>query len=316
MTLYLLVYLALAIFGVAAGARVYKQLTMPAHLRWELYPVKTEPGEKAQYGGSYLEETDWWKKKRHHSLWNEVTYMAPEIILLRGLWEENRRLWWVSFPFHFGLYILIATVGLLVLGALGMAFGGTIGPEAGFFGMLIYYFTIIFAFIGLTLGTIGSIGLFIRRVTDPTLKPFNTFPEYFNLIGFIAFFVVALAAWLLFDHNLVGARMFTYGLITVGGGKLLAGFTPVAGILGSLTIVLAAFLTAYIPLTHMSHMFMKYFMYHSIRWEDEPNLRGSKLEARILSQLGFKPTWAAAHLGADGNKTWADVATSAPEVKK
>ena len=79
---------------------------------------------------------------------------------------------------------------------------------------------------------------------------------------------------------------------------------------GGLTIVLAALLMAYIPLTHMSHMFMKYFMYHSVRWDDEPNLKGGKIEAAILKNLGFKPTWAAPHVGADGKKTWAEIATS------
>jgi hypothetical protein len=56
-------------------------------------------------------------------------------------------------------------------------------------------------------------------------------------------------------------------------------------------------------------MFMKYFMYHSVRWEDEPNLKGSRVEAAILQNLGFKPTWAASHVGADGQKTWGKIAS-------
>jgi len=62
----------------------------------------------------------------------------------------------------------------------------------------------------------------------------------------------------------------------------------------------------------MAHMFMKYFMYHSVRWEDAPNLKGSGIEAEILKNLGLKPTWAASHVGADGKKTWAEVAALAP----
>jgi hypothetical protein len=61
-------------------------------------------------------------------------------------------------------------------------------------------------------------------------------------------------------------------------------------------------------------MFMKYFMYHSIRWEDTPNMKGSRVEAEILHNLGFKPTWVAPHIGADGKKTWADLA--APKEKE
>jgi hypothetical protein len=54
-------------------------------------------------------------------------------------------------------------------------------------------------------------------------------------------------------------------------------------------------------------------MYHSIRWEDTPNVRGSRVEAEILNNLGFKPTWVAPHIGADGKKTWADLAAPKPK---
>ena len=55
-------------------------------------------------------------------------YMVPEILFLRGLWKENRGLWWVSFPFHFGLYLMIATFGLLLLHALFVLWGAIILP--------------------------------------------------------------------------------------------------------------------------------------------------------------------------------------------
>ena len=36
---------------------------------------------------------------------------------MKGLCEFNRKLWFGSFPFHFGLYLLIGTLALLMLGA-------------------------------------------------------------------------------------------------------------------------------------------------------------------------------------------------------
>jgi len=72
--------------------------------------------------------------------------------------------------------------------------------------------------------------------------------------------------------------------------------------LGTLSILLASFLIAYVPLTHRSHMFMKYFIYHGVRWEDTPNLRGSRIEAAIIRNLGCP------HMGADGKKTWEEIA--------
>jgi len=304
-------YLCFIIFLVAVGARISKQLKMPVHFRWELYPVQHEPGKKASYGGSYMEEVDWWKKERHKSLANEIKYMVPEILLLRGLREENRSLWNVSFPFHFGLYLLFGTLFLLVLGAIVMIAGGKISPDAGAFSSLVYYLTMVTGFFGLILGILGSIGLIHRRMNDPNLKNYSSPLDFLNLLLFFFFFGVGLLAWLLFDHSLEGARRYIYSLITFGGR--LEGGGGKIGVLGGITAFLASFLLAYIPLTHMAHMFMKYFMYHSIRWEDEPNLKGSRLEAAILNNLGFKPTWVAPHIGADGRKTWADIASSKPK---
>jgi hypothetical protein len=80
------------------------------------------------------------------------------------------------------------------------------------------------------------------------------------------------------------------------------------------SLVLLGLLMAYIPLTHMSHFVGKYFAYHAIRWNDEPNLRGGKQEAGIHEMLAQPITWAAPHIKGDGKKTWVDAATE--EVKK
>ncbi len=314
MGLYIFSYLGLLVFLIGVGARLFQQKKLPLHLRWELYPVKHEVGEKAQYGGSYMEETNWWEREQKRSLWNEIRYMVPEILFLRALWKDNRKLWRVSFPFHFGLYLVLATMGLLFLGALSMILGAKILPEGGFWGALIYYLTILFGFLGLTMGTVGAFGLLARRLNDPELHGYSSIADYINLVFLLCFLVVALLTWLFHDHAFEGARSYVYSLLTFGG-------TPhtspgVRSSLGWLTIILGSSVLAYIPFTHMAHMFMKYFMYHKIRWDDAPNVRGSEIEAAVLQNLGFRPTWVAPHVGADGQKTWAEIAASIPEVKK
>ncbi|MBI4831703.1 MAG: nitrate reductase, partial [Candidatus Lindowbacteria bacterium] len=112
---YLITYAAFITFVVAVVVRIYKIETMPVHLRWELYPVAHE-GKRAHYGGSYFEEVDWWTKPRHFSLIGELKGMIPEMLFIKALWENNRPLWYRSFPFHFGLYLLIGWAGLLVVG--------------------------------------------------------------------------------------------------------------------------------------------------------------------------------------------------------
>ena len=87
---------------------------------------------------------------------------------------------------------------------------------------------------------------------------------------------------------------------------------PVIGI----GLILASVLLAYIPMTHMGHFIAKYFTFHAVRWDDAPN-RG-RIQARIAEYLAYKPTWSAAHMGADGQRTWAEIAVLDPtrEVRK
>ncbi len=289
-------------------------MKMPLHVRWELYPVKHETGKKAEYGGSYMEEINWWEKERKSSLLNEIRYMVPEILFLRGLQKENPRLWNLSFPFHFGLYLMIGTLALLVLGAFSMVLGSPIIPGRGILVSLIYYLTIFLGFLGLTLGTAGAAALFRRRLRDPELRNYSAFSDFLNLIFIFVFFHISLLAWLFHDPSFDGARAYVYSLLTFGGVP--AGMAGNRTFLGFLSIVLGSLLIAYIPLTHMSHMFMKYFMYHAVKWEDRPNRPGSRIEATVLENLGLKPTWAARHIGADGKKTWAHIATSGVEEKE
>ena len=98
-------YILVVIFMATFIYKTRKMAKLPIHLRWELAPVPHEKG-KSHYGGSYLEDYDWWTKKREKSLVNEAIYMGKEIFFLKGVYENNKKLWYFSFPFHFGMYIL------------------------------------------------------------------------------------------------------------------------------------------------------------------------------------------------------------------
>jgi hypothetical protein len=65
-------------------------------------------------------------------------------------------------------------------------------------------------------------------------------------------------------------------------------------------------------MTHMSHFIAKYFTYHAVRWDDRPSQRGGVLEKRVAEYLTYRPRWAAPHVGADGARTWADIASANP----
>ena len=111
----LLTYLSGLIFVIAFAAKIIRYFSMPMHVRWELYPV---PHEGKPYGGSFFEEVDHWKKERHKDHVAQYTFMVPEILFIRALYEDNRPLWYWSFPFHMGLYLCIGGLVFLAIGAI------------------------------------------------------------------------------------------------------------------------------------------------------------------------------------------------------
>ncbi|MCX7017073.1 MAG: respiratory nitrate reductase subunit gamma [Candidatus Sumerlaeota bacterium] len=287
-------YAAIVVFVTAVGYRFYKIHSLPIHFRWELYPVPTE-GKRAEHGGSRLEEGDWWTKPRHADHVMEMRYMLPEMVLIKALWEHNRKLWWKSFPFHFGLYIVAGFVGLLGLGAVGRLANAPQGALVNLAAL-----TTVVGVGGMVLAILGGLGLLYARLTDEDMKPYTNFSHYFNLIFIVAALALTLAAWWTADRDFSRYRAFIVGLLT---GKPAALSSLVSG-----SIVVNCLLLAYIPLTHMSHFFVKWFTWHRIRWDDEPNVRGGRIEKMIEKALQYRPTWAADHIQADGKKTWVDIA--------
>ncbi len=254
-----------------------------------------------------MEEADWYTKKIHKSMLGEMRVMLPEILLLKGVWEYNRGLWFWSFTFHIGLYLLTALIFILTLG--GIIIGPNIfyGYDAlSLIGKIIYSLSYAMLIAGCVIGTIGTLGLIIKRSTDREMSTSSSFGSYFNLIFIAAIFISGLV--LLFSGNAVDKLIkFYYSMITFQSMPNLGAAFAVHAVISGLFIL-------YLPFTHMTHFFMKYFTYHKVRWEDTPNIRGSKLEKKIQEQLSYPVTWSAPHIHADGKKNWADIATE--EVKK
>ena len=290
--LYSFIYAAVLIFLVASVARAIRYARAPLHLRWELYPVPHEDPSLVEHGGSYFENLDWWKQPLHFNLWGELKFMVPEMLFLKGLWEFNRGLWWRSFPFHFGLYLLFGTAALVA----GSALLGTAALHP------LYTATGLAGAVGVM---VGALGLLVHRLTDPNLKNYTAPADVFNLVFFLAVIGLLLAGHFFRPPDFTGALGLARGLLAFDTTVRVPGLLASGLLLGSV-------LLAYIPLTHMSHFIAKYFTYHSIRWDDAPNRGEAKLAAKIAECLSYRPTWAAAHMGADGTRTWAEIATTNP----
>lgn len=306
-------YASAAAFALAVVARFVKISRLPIHLRWELYPVSHEKG-RAHYGGSYLEVPEWWKKKRESSKIGELKVMIPEILLLAGVREHNKRHWAFTFPFHFGLYLLAGLIGLLLVGAIASAAGMDVSGTGRGLGLVLHHATYVVGYAGLALALIGTVALLCRRTFNQDYREYTTPGDYFNLIFFLVTLGVAWVSQLLADPQFTGLRTFFTRLVTFDLSWGAVGLTQAPGLMAA-EIILASLLVAYIPLTHMSHFFTKWFMYHDIRWGDEPNLRGGEIEKKLGEMLNYPVSWSAPHIGADGKKTWADIATSGVEEK-
>ena len=58
------------------------------------------------------------------------------------------------------------------------------------------------------------------------------------------------------------------------------------------------------PFTRMMHYVAKYFTYHKVRWDDEPNKPGSQLEKKLQSLLDQPVGWAAPHI--EHGRSWVE----------
>jgi len=297
----LLTYVAGTVFVVAFATKLLKYATMPMHVRWELYPV---PHEGKAWGGSFYEEVDHWKKARHKDHMAQYRFMVPEILFIKALYEDNRSLWYWSFPFHMGLYLCIGALVLLGIGSL-LQIGG-LSPEVSALASFVQSLTTVLAVIGYILGAVGSAGLIVKRMTDPELSEFTAGIDYLNLVWLGAIFVTGFLVWMK-DPGFSVAREYFVGLIT---------FHPMTKTMSALNVInLLLFIGfwAYFPFTHMTHMVSKYFMWDKVKWDDDPNVGDPGMDSKIQKYLSYPVTWSAPHIGAEGGKkTWAEVATANP----
>ena len=270
LVLYCLLYAGGIVFLAGCVVRAVRYARQPIHLRWEIYPVP-----RGRSG--------------------ELRIMVPEILFLKGLWEFNRSMWYVSYPFHLGLYLVIASMVLVAVAA-AAPWGlsallrpvylacGTAGPVLAF---------------------AGAGGLLTRRLRDRKLRIHSTPGDYFNLLFFLATALLLIAGQWLRPAGSPGTMAILRGAAT---------FDTTLQVPGLLTAGLAAgaLLAAYIPMTHMAHFIAKYFTYHAVRWDERANVPGGTIQKRMAEYLMYRPTWAARHVGADGQRTWVDIATSNP----
>jgi len=305
--LYLLTYFSILTFLISVILKIFKYSSAPIHVRWELYPVAHEPG-RSKYGGSYYEEAEWWKKKIKKNHIAEIWAMIEEIIFLKGVYLHNKKLWIYSFPFHLGLYLVTGTTALIFLSAILDVFSIT-SINVVQSGAEIFLFNLcnIIGYVGIALTFFGVLGLLYQRTTDQKFRFYNTPMDFINLY-FILILVISIFLTLLISNPaFLMSKEFVRNLLTFN-------FARIPDTIFVTHVILICLFLLYFPLTRMMHLFAKYFLYHNVRWEDEPNIKGGKLEAKVKEALNFGVSWSAPHI--QSGKTWAEVATTLPEKEE
>ncbi|MFH1844368.1 MAG: hypothetical protein ABIF77_14300 [bacterium] len=297
----LLVWAGILLFFIGALSKIIRFARMPMHLRWELYPVPKEKA-KASYGGSFLEEANWWTKEIHESKLTELKAMSEEILLLKGVHEANRPMWYWSWPLHFGLYLLVATIGLLLVGAIVEIVTGTALAAGAPFWLFVHHLTKVVCWAGLILAAVGSLGLLSMRLTSPKLTGFTSPFSILNLLFMFLLFGIGICSRLNGDADAALLRAAVAGILTLKAPAAALSWQMMAELIGF------AFFVAYLPVTFMSHMYMKFFTYHMVRWDDHPRRPGEPTDERLLEYLTWNVGWSASHVTKNGkHKTWADV---------
>jgi nitrate reductase gamma subunit len=281
-----LTYISIFTLIAVTVLRTVKIIRLPIHLRWELAPVPGEKG-KDKYGGSYLEDYEWWKGKREKSIFSEVLYMLKEIFFLKAVWENNKGLWIFSMPFHWGLYFFIIMIIVLILNSLL-----SLGAAAAVF---------FLSYAAYSLGVFGSLGLLIKRIFDPNLRNYTTVFNYLNLVFLTAMF--ATGGFSLLYYNTFPEMMRSYIKYLVHVDWYFTLPLPVF-----LHIIITMIFAIYMPFTYMIHFVAKYFTYHAIKWNDEP--MNEKMAGTVNKLLSQPISWSALHIEGDSKKSWVDAATA------
>jgi nitrate reductase gamma subunit len=296
--LQILFYVCFLAALVVAFMRFRKLAAMPMHIRWELYPTAHAEGPM---GGSYLENVDWsTSKPRLANMIERGMAFGREISLFERIFENNRGLWFSTWPMHMGLFAAIVGVVIMALEALaGIIFPGFILPT-----WLVVVSAIILAG-GSLLGVLGAIGVFIRRMTNSNLKLYAAPIDFLNLLFIMAVGTTGLISWAVYDRSFDQVRAYITNLFT-------ANFAAAGNPVLAVNLVLVSLFVLYLPFTKMLHTINKYFMWDKIVWDDEPTI-GKINDKRLPPLLQQEMTWSAPHIG---KGKWIDIVSSTGVNKK
>jgi nitrate reductase gamma subunit len=233
--------------------------------------------------------------------------MAKKYLTMWGYFTRVRSYWFALYPWHIGFLLIVLFHGLALIGAVCIKAAGleiaSTSPNIG--GLILYYATIVVALASFSLGTIGSIGLLVKRTLDRDFRDFASPQNYFNYIFFLSVFVSGLVSFFATNGTFSGYREFWVGLISLKGVPVL----PAEYV----HIMLFSVFLLYLPFTRSTHYVTKILAYFKIRWDDEPNYGSAESDEKLAEALKWRVGWSASHI--QTGQSWGEVVTSLPPAE-
>jgi nitrate reductase gamma subunit len=275
-------YGSILFFIIASLIRIRWYASAPVHLRWEIYR-----------GSSVYEQVDWLTKPKV-GFGEKVVSAAKDILFLREYYRRNRGFWYFLYSFHLGVYLLVLWHVWLFATALTTAVEDA--PAWGF----------VWGHVASALIVIGCIGILVKRLTDADMKVNYSRIHYFKWIFILLTLGGGFYAVQVYFGDMPHVLEYVKSQLAFNWEHKL---NP--SVVTSIHVLSVVPWLIYLPLGHVMQIFFRY--YHEIRWDHVPNLRGSALEKRIMSQLERRVSWADYHI--QTGKKWSEVAAGMPEVK-
>jgi nitrate reductase gamma subunit len=268
-------YSSIAFCIVTFLIKLYRYFGMPLPLRSEIYK-----------GSSVYERADWWPRSGI-GIKAKVIATVKETVTVSGYYRQNRGFWYVLYPFHLGIYMLLTWHVWLFVFPLVAVNTGTLDYAS------------IWGNTATALVLIGALGILIKRLSDNKLRA--TYPRLHYLKW--VFIILALgtgvfAVQYYFNGSMVELTTYVKQQLAFDMQSKL--YPP---LLPSLHVLIVAAVLVYLPFSHALRVFFRY--YYRLRWDSVPYIENARVDKATRGQLRYPIVWSAGHVPAD--KNWAEL---------
>jgi nitrate reductase gamma subunit len=255
--------------------KLFRYITMPLPLRSDLYK-----------GSSVYEQPSWWPRSGT-SFKVKLMGTLKDILLQEGYYRHNRRFWYVLYPFHLGIYLLLLWhIWLFIFPQVAAGTGNL-------------DYALIWGHTATGLIFIGAVGILIKRITDKKLRETYARLHYLKwaliilTLGSGIFVVQFYFSGSMIDLTAYVKQQLTFNIQDKLNPPLMA----------SLHVLSVAAVLIYLPFSHPLRALLRY--YYKMRWESVSGTAGGRVEKVTRGQLQYPVVWSAKHI--PSMKTWKDL---------